>query len=326
MRSTLDRGVTISSDFDRRSRFAAIPASATVSRDLLSGCAGRSKWEIRGKLDQANINERVLFPDTKDSDGNGVAMPFEPAADRERPGYGACTGTNTLEAMLMNAKQVAEDILFYRTMMVNVFIVRDGGSWFLVDAGLGGYEQSIRRAAEDFVGSDAPPAAIVLTHGHFDHVGSLAPLLERWNVPVYAHPLERPYLTGRSSYPPPDPLVGGGAMSLLSRLYPRGPIDIGDRLQFLQEDGYIPFASVMALDLHAGPQPRARIAVPRTRPGAHRRGCGDDDQAGVGDRRRDTAARAPWSSRLLHAGLGGGPRVGREARRARTGSSRQRPR
>ena len=57
----------------------------------------------------------------------------------------------------MNAKQVAEDILFYRTMMVNVFIVRDGGSWFLVDAGLGGYEQSIRRAAEDFVGSDAPP-------------------------------------------------------------------------------------------------------------------------------------------------------------------------
>jgi glyoxylase-like metal-dependent hydrolase (beta-lactamase superfamily II) len=145
--------------------------------------------------------------------------------------------------MMMNAKQVAEDILFYRTMMVNVFIVRDGGSWFLVDAGLGGYEQSIRRAAEDFVGSDAPPAAVVLTHGHFDHVGSLAPLLERWNVPVYAHPLERPYLTGRSSYPPPDPLVGGGAMSLLSRLYPRGPIDISDRLQFLQEDGYIPFAS-----------------------------------------------------------------------------------
>jgi len=142
----------------------------------------------------------------------------------------------------MNAKQVADDVFFYRTMMVNVFVVRDGGSWFLVDTGLSGYAESIRRAAADFVGIDTPPAAIILTHGHFDHVGSLQPLLEHWDVPVYAHPLERPYLTGRSPYPPPDPLVGGGAMSLLSRLYPRGPIDVGDRLQFLQEDGYIPSA------------------------------------------------------------------------------------
>ena len=62
------------------------------------------------------------------------------------------------------------------------------------------------------------------------------------DVPVFAHPLERPYLTGRSPYPPPDPLSGGGSMSLLSRLYPRGPINVGDRLEFLQEDGYIPFA------------------------------------------------------------------------------------
>ena len=31
-------------------------------------------------------------------------------------------------------------------------------------------------------------------------------------------------------------------MSLLSRLYPRGPIDVGDRLEFLQEDGYVPSA------------------------------------------------------------------------------------
>jgi glyoxylase-like metal-dependent hydrolase (beta-lactamase superfamily II) len=142
----------------------------------------------------------------------------------------------------MEARQVAGEVVFLRTMMVNVFVVRDGSSWFLVDAGLGGYAESIRRAAREFVGSDAPPAAIILTHGHFDHVGSLEPLLAEWDVPVYAHPLERPYLTGRSPYPPPDPLVGGGAMALLSRLYPRGPIDIADRLQPLPEDGVIPGA------------------------------------------------------------------------------------
>ena len=142
----------------------------------------------------------------------------------------------------MEARQVADGVVFLRTMMVNVFFVRQGDSWFLVDTGLHGYADSIRRTARECMGTDAPPAAIILTHGHFDHVGSLLPLIDRWDVPVFAHPLERPYLTGRSPYPPPDPLTGGGSMSLLSRLYPRGPIDVGDRLMFLQEDGYIPFA------------------------------------------------------------------------------------
>src|SRR5436190_22099396 len=69
--------------------------------------------------------------------------------------------------------------------------------------------------------SDAPPRAILLTHGHFDHVGSLGALLRRWpDTPVYAHRLELPYLTGHSSYPPPDPTVGGGFMALASPLFP----------------------------------------------------------------------------------------------------------
>ncbi len=59
-------------------------------------------------------------------------------------------------------------------------------------------------------------------------------------MPVYAHDLEMPYLTGRSKYPPPDPAVGGGAMSFLSRLYPRGPIDLGARVRTLSPDGIVP--------------------------------------------------------------------------------------
>jgi glyoxylase-like metal-dependent hydrolase (beta-lactamase superfamily II) len=131
-------------------------------------------------------------------------------------------------------------VLFLRTMMVNLFVVRNGQSWVLVDCGLRGYAETIRRAAESYVGHSRPPAAIVLTHGHFDHVGSLGALLESWDVPVYAHPLEAPYLTGVSSYPPPDPLVGRGSMALLSRLYPRGPIDIGNRLRPLPETSVPP--------------------------------------------------------------------------------------
>ncbi|MFC8689659.1 MBL fold metallo-hydrolase [Brevibacillus porteri] len=50
----------------------------------------------------------------------------------------------------------------------------------------------------------AKPKAIVLTHAHFDHIGSLEGLLRMWDVPVYAHQKELPFLTGKEDYPEPD--------------------------------------------------------------------------------------------------------------------------
>jgi glyoxylase-like metal-dependent hydrolase (beta-lactamase superfamily II) len=138
---------------------------------------------------------------------------------------------------------VARDVAFMRCMMVNVVAIGDRSRWILVDAALPGYAPAIHRAAEARFGAGTRPAAIVLTHGHFDHVGSIERVLSSWDVPVYAHPLEMPYLTGRSPYPPPDPLVGRGSMALLSRLYPRGPINLGDRVRALPADGTLPDAA-----------------------------------------------------------------------------------
>ncbi|WP_368411364.1 MBL fold metallo-hydrolase [Paludisphaera mucosa] len=141
-------------------------------------------------------------------------------------------------------RPVAEGLAFLRTGIVNVFLVGRPGAgdrnWVLVDAGLPGWADSIADAAARRFGERARPAAIVLTHGHFDHVGALETLADRWDAPIYAHAMELPYLTGRSAYPPPDPTVGGGAMATLSWLYPRGPIDLGDRVHPLPEDGTVP--------------------------------------------------------------------------------------
>jgi glyoxylase-like metal-dependent hydrolase (beta-lactamase superfamily II) len=49
-----------------------------------------------------------------------------------------------------------------------------------------------------------------------------------------------PYLTDRSPYPPPDPTVGGGAMSVMSPLYPRGPFHIEPAPIPLPSDGSVP--------------------------------------------------------------------------------------
>jgi glyoxylase-like metal-dependent hydrolase (beta-lactamase superfamily II) len=130
--------------------------------------------------------------------------------------------------------RIAPDLGWLPISFGNVyFIGRPGGAWAIVDAGLPRCADQIIAAAEARFGAGARPEAILLTHGHFDHAGSALALAERWNVPIYAHRLEFPYLNGRSSYPPPDPTIGG-AMAFLSRFMPSRARDLGGRLRELK--------------------------------------------------------------------------------------------
>jgi glyoxylase-like metal-dependent hydrolase (beta-lactamase superfamily II) len=143
-------------------------------------------------------------------------------------------------AVTTTVDEVTSDLTRLRFLIVNLYLCGSPGSWVLIDAGLQGSAGTIVDTARERFGPGAGPQAIILTHGHFDHVGAFPELFEHWDVPVYAHRLELPHLMGQADYPPPDPTVGGGAMALMSFAYPNRAIDLGARVRSLPDDGSVP--------------------------------------------------------------------------------------
>ena len=133
-------------------------------------------------------------------------------------------------------QQICPGLACVPTVFVNAYFIGDpDGRWAVVDTGIPGFAARIIEKAERRFGLKSRPEAIFLTHGHFDHAGNAQVLADYWGVPVYAHRLEMPYLTGRSDYPPPDPTVGG-AIANLSRVMPYGARDLGTRVRALPDD------------------------------------------------------------------------------------------
>ncbi|MDG5472218.1 MBL fold metallo-hydrolase [Jeotgalibacillus sp. ET6] len=142
-------------------------------------------------------------------------------------------------------QNVVSDVFMYTNQVVNLFFVTldaTANSWVLVDAGMPKSAEKIKKEAEERYGKGTKPEAIILTHGHFDHVGGVEELASEWDVPVYAHSLEMPYLTGRQDYPEPDPTVDKGLVAKMSpKLFPNEAINLGQKVQSLPEDGSVPF-------------------------------------------------------------------------------------
>lgn len=156
-------------------------------------------------------------------------------------------GSKILEgfsAITASSEEVTSDILVLNFTIVTACLVGDPNNrtdgWVLVDTGLENSGDFILESAEERFGKNSRPQAIILTHGHFDHVGSVIELSELWNVPVYAHHLELSYITGKKDYPVPDPTVDMGLVAKMSPAFPHKSIDIGSRAVALPDDGSVP--------------------------------------------------------------------------------------
>ena len=148
-----------------------------------------------------------------------------------------------LSSVTSNAEQVTPEVTLLNFTVVNAFLVgdplSDGKEFVLVDTGLENAYDFILETVKKYYGKDIRPQCIVLTHGHFDHVGSVIKLSEYWDVPVYIHELELPYVTGKMDYPKGDSTVGG-EISQMSPSFPHTSIDISYRINILPQDGKIP--------------------------------------------------------------------------------------
>jgi glyoxylase-like metal-dependent hydrolase (beta-lactamase superfamily II) len=70
-------------------------------------------------------------------------------------------------------------------LQANCFIVVQGRTGLVIDPG-----DEAQVVIEAFTEFGFPPAAILVTHGHFDHFGGVAPLAQHFGVPVYVGELD----------------------------------------------------------------------------------------------------------------------------------------
>ena len=76
-------------------------------------------------------------------------------------------------------------------LQTNCYIVQDDeGNCLVIDPGEEG-ERIIRKIESQ----ELKPVAILLTHAHFDHIGAVDSVRERFNIPVYIHEEEQEWLS-----------------------------------------------------------------------------------------------------------------------------------
>ncbi|MBO0771324.1 MAG: MBL fold metallo-hydrolase [Actinobacteria bacterium] len=94
--------------------------------------------------------------------------------------------------------------------LINSYLLADGGEVTIIDAGVPGYYRDIPRELAAIGATVADVRALVLTHGHSDHIGFAERLRREQHVPVSVHEADARLARGEV----PNPAKGTGPARL----------------------------------------------------------------------------------------------------------------
>ncbi len=96
------------------------------------------------------------------------------------------------------------------TGLVNAYLIEENGEVTIIDAGLPGYWRDLPAELAAMGRSLADVRAVVLTHGHSDHIGFAERARRELNVPVSVHEIDAALARGEV----PNPAKGMGPMRI----------------------------------------------------------------------------------------------------------------
>ena len=105
--------------------------------------------------------------------------------------------------------EIAFGVFWLSASGSNVYFVRSGLSWVLIDISWPDRVRVIKQAAERLFGAGTCPAAILLTHTHGDHAGSALELARSWDLPGTCAPASCRWPRGSTCQSTGTRLAGG---------------------------------------------------------------------------------------------------------------------
>ncbi|HHU55677.1 MAG TPA: MBL fold metallo-hydrolase [Acholeplasmataceae bacterium] len=145
----------------------------------------------------------------------------------------------SISSLLTSSKSIFDDIYLLNFYFANAYMIGSKERYILVDTGFKNSKFYIKKIIRKHF-DNRIPKAIILTHGHFDNIGSAKYFEKEWKIPVYAHIKEIPYISGKNINEKKDEHLKSNLVAKLSKY--KYNILLDDlNVKALPEDETIPY-------------------------------------------------------------------------------------